>query len=289
MIIEQTLAQSTAFAINQDEGKLINLYQQESNIVFKIDPMKGDITSVYIFSNDSVASKFIINGDTRLIPLHSLSLGTNSNSLVFIDNYSIIEYAKNYSSYSRAGLVGALIKIDNYNFDYYLKIGDNEDMGIVGKLKQVGAHSITYNKNYTSYVRAGITGKIESLGETNFEYYNYDSYSEMAGYTGELNKVGSIRVEMNKPYSRTEYKSGKIKAIGNINFEYYANTYQNRASGIEGKFKRMSGEDERIKIWFEKNKDAFVADEIKKFKNLLDSGAINQEEYDEKKKQLLGL
>ena len=98
MIIEQTLAQSTAFAINQDEGKLIILYQQESNIVFKIDPLNGDITSVYIFSNDSVASKFIINGDTRLIPLHSLPLGINFDSVVHIDHYSIIEYAKNTGS-----------------------------------------------------------------------------------------------------------------------------------------------------------------------------------------------
>ena len=32
-----------------------------------------------------------------------------------------------------------------------------------------------------------------------------------------------------------------------------------------------------------------VADEIKKFKELLDMGAITQEEFDAKKKQLLGL
>ena len=31
------------------------------------------------------------------------------------------------------------------------------------------------------------------------------------------------------------------------------------------------------------------ADELKKFKDLLDSGIITQEEFDEKKKQLLGL
>ena len=37
------------------------------------------------------------------------------------------------------------------------------------------------------------------------------------------------------------------------------------------------------------NSKASVADEILKFKNLLDSGAITQEEYDAKKKQLLGL
>ena len=31
------------------------------------------------------------------------------------------------------------------------------------------------------------------------------------------------------------------------------------------------------------------ADELKKYKDLLDSGVITQEEFDEKKKQLLGL
>ena len=39
-------------------------------------------------------------------------------------------------------MVGAIIKIDNYNFDYYLKMGDNEDMGIVGKLKRSGERII---------------------------------------------------------------------------------------------------------------------------------------------------
>ena len=32
-----------------------------------------------------------------------------------------------------------------------------------------------------------------------------------------------------------------------------------------------------------------IADELKKFKELLDSGAITQEEYDEKKRKLLDL
>jgi hypothetical protein len=37
------------------------------------------------------------------------------------------------------------------------------------------------------------------------------------------------------------------------------------------------------------NQTLSAADEIKKFKALLDSGAITQEEYDAKKKKLLGL
>ena len=36
-------------------------------------------------------------------------------------------------------------------------------------------------------------------------------------------------------------------------------------------------------------KTGLVADEIKKFKELLDAGAITQKEYDAKKKELLGL
>lgn len=39
----------------------------------------------------------------------------------------------------------------------------------------------------------------------------------------------------------------------------------------------------------EKKKELSQADEIEKFKQLLDSGAITQEEYDKKKKQILGI
>ena len=39
----------------------------------------------------------------------------------------------------------------------------------------------------------------------------------------------------------------------------------------------------------ETTKELSAADEILKFKNLLDSGVITQEEFDAKKKQLLGL
>ena len=50
---------------------------------------------------------------------------------------------------------------------------------------------------------------------------------------------------------------------------------------------------ERIKFYKEQKNAVFVqtssADELKKFKELLDMGVISQEEFDAKKKQLLGL
>ena len=48
--------------------------------------------------------------------------------------------------------------------------------------------------------------------------------------------------------------------------------------------------DEYKKIKERENNTSFsAADELKKYKELVDEGVITQEEFDEKKKQLLGL
>lgn len=52
----------------------------------------------------------------------------------------------------------------------------------------------------------------------------------------------------------------------------------------EEEYKAFQASNER-----ENNKTASSADELMKFKELLDSGVITQEEFDVKKKQLLGL
>ncbi len=45
----------------------------------------------------------------------------------------------------------------------------------------------------------------------------------------------------------------------------------------------------RQKVYEQKIRKEFTADEIKKFKNLLDIGAITQQEYERKKAELLGM
>ncbi len=49
----------------------------------------------------------------------------------------------------------------------------------------------------------------------------------------------------------------------------------------------MSGEKNKVIVNDSENES--LTDEILKYKNLLDMGAITQDEYDAKKKQLLGL
>ena len=132
----KSIAQTTAFTVRRNSGQITQIHQQKSNIVFAIDATKGEISNVYIFKDIKLAAQFMKNGDRRFLPLEEVSLGQHSNVSVFIDSYNAIEYAKNYSNYSRAGIVGAVTKIDNYAFDYHLRIGDNSKIGIVGKLKK---------------------------------------------------------------------------------------------------------------------------------------------------------
>ena len=50
---------------------------------------------------------------------------------------------------------------------------------------------------------------------------------------------------------------------------------------------RIGGSEETAES--DSSSEISAADEILKYKNLLDAGAITQEEYDTKKKQLLGI
>ena len=56
---------------------------------------------------------------------------------LYIDAYTNVDYAKNYSDNSRAEIVGSIIKIDDIKIEYFKRVGHNSAIGIVGKLKSV--------------------------------------------------------------------------------------------------------------------------------------------------------
>lgn len=100
-----------------------------------------------------------------------------------------------------------------------------------------------------------------------------------------------------------EYNKKKIKEImikDVISVECSKKGLHLSGNGIKFKIHLISNADELKKLIIEKKtelsknnseKPSFTtnADEIKKFKDLLDNGIITQEEFDEKKKQLLGI
>ena len=82
----------------------------------------------------------------------------------------------------------------------------------------------------------------------------------------------------------------KCNRCGRINASYV--TSCNCGMYIEQNKNWLKKQEEERKARAEEHKakeSKSQADEIKKFKELLDSGAITQEEYDAKKKQILGL
>ena len=248
-ICNVSFAENLAFTVQLDTGKITQIHKQKSNIVFGIDAEQGLISSIYIFGNTHEANGFMDRGNHLLLPVTSLSLGKHSNVTVYTDNLSSLEYTKNYASYSRAGIVGAISKINEDNFDYHLNIGNNRQMGIVGYLKQVVGQKVDYQKNYSSNTRSGVTGKLKSIGSTEFEYFTNTWTTKSDLFLGKMNKVDGIDIELYPPYSYKDYQTGKVSAIGEIKFEYYNNTSSNTSAGIAGRFKKLSGRDSRFKLW----------------------------------------
>lgn len=113
---------------------------------------------------------------------------------------------------------------------------------------------------------------------------------------GELKRVKSAPSA--KIYHTREPKENewKCKKCGNINMNYVGtcscgNRKQDNdtfvpADTIQTKSEII--EEETQTVVNKKSSDLSVADEIKQFKELLDMGAITQEEFDRKKKDLLG-
>lgn len=101
----------------------------------------------------------------------------------------------------------------------------------------------------------------------------------------EINEFRIIININNKSYPQLSINllpTGKVKS-DSILFKSYCE----RAEKIMLGFNSMGGIERRIEE--NNNKEKSPADEILKYKNLLDTGAITQDEYDAKKKQLLGL
>ncbi|MBQ7638111.1 MAG: SHOCT domain-containing protein [Clostridia bacterium] len=89
-------------------------------------------------------------------------------------------------------------------------------------------------------------------------------------------------------------RSGKTitlcSASGKIKFHYIQNAEEVSTAILDkiNDYKKNYGNAAKSTV-IENTIQSSNADELKKYKDLLDSGAITQEEYDTKKKQILGL
>ena len=238
-------AQSISFDIDYEDGIIKNSYLIKDNYVFKINN-KGSIEAVYIFNNKSEAQDFIIDPRPPFEPRKRFNL--NAGLMLYINTFESIDYCKNYSNNSRAGIVGEICAIDDLKINYNLRIGNNSTIGIVGKLKSIGPYEIKYHINYSSNVRSGIVGKIKSIGNTELLYYDKYYSTNQGRYTGKLKQIGEIQIKYHESYSTNKGFEGKLKSIGNTKFNYHKNYSTNNAMEIVGKFKNKEGQDARLFI-----------------------------------------
>lgn len=241
-----SFAQDLSVTVDIDSGVLGSVYIKEGNTVFKVGHSSGSIQDVYIFQTHDKAQYFMKNPQLENMNFKSVRLA--GGVTLYVRNYTNIEYCKNYSNYSRAGIVGEICGIDAIKIEYNLRIGNNSALGIVGKIKNLNGIVVKYHTNYDSNVRAGFQGKISDISNTKIEYYNKYTTSELANYYGKFKSIGGVAISYYDKSNLTKGFEGKLKNVGSYQFNYYENYYNNQASKIVGKFKSITGNDSRVTV-----------------------------------------
>ena len=247
--INNLFSQNIGVQYDRNQGIIESIFIKQENIVFELDSSNSNIKNIYFFSEDSLSERFFYDPVYDFRPRRWVEL--HRGVKLYIDSYSSVDYAKNYSSNTFSGIVGSVTKVDDIDIEYHMRIGDNRVIGIVGKLKSINEIDISYHKNYSENKRGGYMGKIESIGDLKFEFHNRHTYSDLANYAGKIKEIDDIKFKYNESYSGNVNKGsvGKISEIGNIKIEYFKNYRTNSASGIVGKFKSITGGDKRVIIY----------------------------------------
>ena len=239
-----SFSQDLSVNVDKDNGMLGSVYIKKGSTVFKVGHSSGSIEKVYVFQSADKAKYFMQNPQNLNFNFKAVQLAGGVQ--LYVRDYSNIEYCKNYSNYSRAGIVGEVCGVDGMKIEYNLRIGNNSTIGIVGKLKSINGINISYHLNYDSNVRAGYQGKISAISDTKFVYYNKYTNSELASYYGKFKSIGGVAISYYDKTNTTRGFEGKLQNIGSYKFNYYMNYYSNQASKVVGKFKSITGKDSRV-------------------------------------------
>ena len=247
--VNNLYSQDIGIQLDRNQGIIEGVFIKKDNIVFELDSSNSNVKNIYVFSYDSLSERFFYEPIYDFRPRRWLEL--HSGVRLYINSYSSVDYAKNYSDNSFAGIVGSVTQVDDVEIEYHKRIGNNRIIGIVGKLKSVNDISISYHINYSENQRGGYMGKVRSIDDINFDFHNKHTYSDLGKYVGKLKEINDVKFEYNQNYSSNINKGsvGKISKIGNIKIEYFKNYSSNSASGIVGKFKSITGADKRVIIY----------------------------------------
>ena len=133
--INNLFSQSIGVQLDRNQGVIESIFVKQENVVFELDSSNSNIKNIYFFSEDSLSERFFFDPVYDFRPRRWVEL--HRGVRLYIDSYSSVDYAKNYSSNTLSGIVGSVTKVDDIDIEYHMRIGDNRVIGIVGKLKSV--------------------------------------------------------------------------------------------------------------------------------------------------------
>ncbi len=270
------------------------ILQKNNNEIFKkefIDDTKSWVTKKWIFDNRGI----------------TIEEKYKESYLVNFDNGKILHcfcpYDRVFELKCNQGLgsmeITFLVEANEHSMSICIENCNTQEIksAISFALKQK-----KNSKNTTEFKRVQVFKKVESNKFDSGEYImQCQTCGQVFRYTNaDLNKNEEIKKEADKINSQAAFNSFfvsyTVSAIDKQRAENKLNTmvdYSSCPKCKSSKLKRIS-EEELHQIQEKENAPVTSttlssADELKKFKELLDSGVITQEEFDAKKKELLGL
>lgn len=191
-----------------------------------------------------------------------------------------------YNSFTKTRIVENTLFIDDTQEKWYFDSGKNGVIDINGNIPV----PFVFNFSDVLGVYTALGGKtIKSTSSTRKEkgVRNVIAGSLIAGNTGAL--LGGMLSKSTTVTQATEIQNVYVNVIVDTTQEPVSMPYPNENAAEKVRLVLASMIKDAIEESPQTDSEVSTADEIRKFKELLDDGIITQEEFDAKKKQLLGL
>ena len=222
----------------------------------------------YFYNNSSFKEEFVSLGK-------QVAVFTN----IGIEYYSALpeEVSINYKNMESIEFNGSYIVVKELNKDRVVYTFNDEDKErLKNTIMQINKNSIPKEKR----IRCNVCGHIYCYSKTDIDENNHNkTLAGLHTFSAAVNAIGGTAYNMHEEQKHADAANAKI-----IDFSKCPKCNSSDIIALtDEEWQKINNKSEST------TNTMSAADEIKKFKDLLDSGIISQEEFDEKKKQLLGL
>lgn len=214
-------------------------------------------------------------------------------SLASLDSVDVVkqirrmeENEKALKSFTPTKQVGTILYINEKDHTWYVNIGPEKKRNVIHKFEDIVNYELIEDGETTvsGGLGAAAAGGI-LFGMTGAVIGGTTAKKRQKAVCTEL-KIKITLNDINEPVVYIPLVTGEIKRDGTI-FKMLMNNAQECLSLLEIMCNMANPQESAVPV--QPAQPVSAADEIMKFKGLLDAGVITQEEFDAKKKQLLGL